>query len=220
MATAGCETPSVEESGDFTDWLRGMTSALRGEGVSDVPCGTCTACCRSSQFVPIGPDEVDTLAHIPRELLFPAPRMPRGHVVLGYDDRGWCPMLRETTDAGELRPTCSIYQHRPRACRVYDCRVFAAAGIEPDQPAVAERTRQWSFTAGAGEQAAVRAAAAFLARHPQLLPLHAPAAQRAIAAIEVHDLFLHGSAPAVDVVRRRLVELSDESEPETGRGGE
>ena len=26
------------------------------------------------------PDETDTLAHIPRELLFPAPRMPRGHV--------------------------------------------------------------------------------------------------------------------------------------------
>ena len=38
---------------------------------SDVPCNGCTACCRSSQFVHVGPDEADTLAHIPAELLFP-----------------------------------------------------------------------------------------------------------------------------------------------------
>src|SRR5690349_2465179 len=114
-------------AGAFVAWLDTMQRALRGETDADVPCAGCTACCRSSQFVHIGPDETDTLAHIPRELLFPAPRQPEGNVVLGYDANGCCPML---TEAG-----CSIYEHRPRACRMYDCRVFAAAGVDPaDKP--------------------------------------------------------------------------------------
>ena len=74
-------------------WLAGMERALRGEQASDVPCDGCTACCTSSQFVHIGPDETDTLAHIPAALLFPAPRLPDGHVLLGYDEHGHCPML-------------------------------------------------------------------------------------------------------------------------------
>src|SRR5262245_47949648 len=99
-----------------------MDSALRGERSSDVPCGGCTACCSSSQFVLIEPDEAETLAHVPGPLLFPAPGRPDGHVLLGYDDRGRCPMLG---DDG-----CTIYAHRPRACRTYDCRVLAAAGVD------------------------------------------------------------------------------------------
>ncbi len=65
-------------AGDFSAWLGEMQAAIRGERASDVPCGTCTACCTSSQFIHIGPDESDTLAHIPGELLFPAPRLPAG----------------------------------------------------------------------------------------------------------------------------------------------
>src|SRR5664279_1208641 len=49
------------EAGGFSAWLAGMRAALRGERESDVPCGTCTACCTSSQFVYIEPDETDTL---------------------------------------------------------------------------------------------------------------------------------------------------------------
>ena len=57
---------------------------------------------------------------------------------MGYDERGHCPMLRD----GE----CSIYDARPRACRTYDCRVFAVAGVDPaDQPDIAARVRQWAF---------------------------------------------------------------------------
>jgi Fe-S-cluster containining protein len=102
-----------------------------------VPCDGCTACCTSSQFVRIGPEEVDTLAHIPRELLFPAPLAETGTMVMGYDEHGHCPML---IDGG-----CSIYEHRPRTCRTYDCRVFAATGVESDRVAIAERVRQWHF---------------------------------------------------------------------------
>ena len=88
----------------------------------------------------IEPDEVDTLAHIPHELLFPAPRLSRGHVVLGYDERGHCPML--------IDDTCSIYEHRPRACRTYDCRVFAATGlaVDDEKPLIGERVARWKFS--------------------------------------------------------------------------
>lgn len=127
-------------AGRFSSWLAGMQAALRGEQEADVPCAGCTACCRASQFVHVEPDEVDALARIPDQLLFPAPRRPTGHMLLGYDQRGWCPML---VDGG-----CSIYQHRPRACRTYDCRIFAATGIEVEesQPDVAARVRRWVFT--------------------------------------------------------------------------
>ncbi|HJV08323.1 MAG TPA: YkgJ family cysteine cluster protein, partial [Acidimicrobiales bacterium] len=91
-------------AGRFSTWL----AQLAGGDV-DVPCGACTACCTSSQFVHIGPDESETLARIPPALLFPAPGLPKGHVVMGYDERGHCPMF---VDGG-----CSIYEARPRTCR-------------------------------------------------------------------------------------------------------
>ena len=128
------------DAGDFSSWLAGMRAALRGEAESDVPCDGCTACCRSSQFVHIEPDEADALAHIPAELLFPAPRLPRGHVLLGYDERGHCPML--------VDDRCSVYEHRPRACRTYDCRVFAAAEVELDDNAKADDRARASGAGG------------------------------------------------------------------------
>jgi Fe-S-cluster containining protein len=117
-------------------------------GEADVPCGSCTACCTSSQFIHVEPDERATLARIPAALLFPAPGKPKGHVLLGYDEHGRCPMF---VDGG-----CSIYDHRPRTCRAYDCRVFAATGIVPDQPAVADRVRTWRFDTSAPRAVAIR----------------------------------------------------------------
>lgn len=125
-------------AGEFTEWLAGMQSALRGEADSDVPCGTCIACCTSSQFIHIEPDETQTLARIPAELLVPAPGQPPGHVLMGYVDDGACPML--------VDGACSIYEDRPRTCRVYDCRLFAALGrVNEDTPLIAGRIRQWEF---------------------------------------------------------------------------
>jgi len=179
-------------AGEFSSWLHGMQRALRGERTSDVPCDGCTACCTASQFVHIGPDETETLSHIPSELLFPAPRMPAGHVLLGYDEHGRCPML---TDDG-----CSIYAHRPRTCRTYDCRVFPAAGLEIDgetKALLAERARRWRFDfptdADRMDHDAVRAAARFVQEHERdLLPEgSAPTnpTQLAVLAVEVHDAF-------------------------------
>ena len=180
-------------AGSFADWLTGMQGALDGERESAVPCGGCTACCRSAQFIHIEPDEADTLARIPAELLFPAPLLPSGNLVLGYDENGHCPML--------IDDRCSIYEHRPRTCRTYDCRVFAATGVELDdehQVAIAERATRWRFDFPADidevRHDAVRAAATFVREHANLLPVDARpanATQHAVLAIRMHDAFLH-----------------------------
>src|SRR5665647_3042565 len=108
-------------AGDFSSWMAATKSVIEEGQRSDVPCGTCTACCRSAQFVHIGPNETATLARIPAELLFPAPGLPAGNVLLGYDELGNCPML--------VDDRCSIYEDRPRTCRVYDCRVLSLIHI-------------------------------------------------------------------------------------------
>jgi hypothetical protein len=184
-------------AGDFSHWLAGVEAAIAGRRGSDVPCDGCTACCAASQFIPIEPNETDTLAHIPRALLFPAPRRPPGHLVLGYDDRGHCPMLADGR--------CSIYEHRPRACRTYDCRVYAAAGLRPDlarQQGIADRVDEWQFDhpepADGIRHAAVRAAAAHLVGHPDDFPDGRPGTARlAVLAVELHHLFLDRSASSL-----------------------
>jgi Fe-S-cluster containining protein len=193
-------------AGAFSAWLGGMRRALDGDAPSDVPCAGCTGCCRSSQFVHIGPDETDTLAHIPSELLFPAPRMPAGNVLLGYDENGHCPML--------VDDRCSIYQHRPRTCRTYDCRVFPAAGLtlegDEKQP-IARRAGRWRFEFTDDDDrvrhGAVRAASAYLQTHADLLP-GANATQKAVLAVRLHDAFLGADGdvaePAAETVRARL----------------
>ena len=195
-------------AGDFSAWLRQMQRALRGEQGSDVPCDGCTACCTASQFILIEPDEVATLARIPRELRFPAPRRPAGHVLLGYDDRGHCPML--------VDGACSIYEVRPRACRTYDCRVLPAAGVEltdRDKARLAQRARRWRFShpteRDRAEHEAVRAAAAFLADRRDELPegsVPASDTQRAVLAVEIHETFLPVGATGGTEVRAAVVE--------------
>jgi Fe-S-cluster containining protein len=132
-------TETDVDAGGFSSWLDDTLRGLAdGRGI-DVPCGTCTACCRSSYFIHVEPDEVETLRRIPKALRFPAPGLPEGHVVLGYDEQGCCPML--------VDDRCSIYEHRPRTCRTYDCRVFPATGVSPedDKPLVAARASRWQF---------------------------------------------------------------------------
>jgi hypothetical protein len=137
--------------------------ALDGGGTMDVPCGTGTACCRSSQFVEVAPDEDRAQAAIPPALLVPSPTAA-GHLVLGYDERGRCPMLG---DDG-----CTIYPDRPRACRRYDCRGFAATGLYPaadgPQAAVGARARRWRFRRSGPDDidALVEALGARLRREP------------------------------------------------------
>lgn len=136
----------------MAQWLAATRDVIRGEAEADVPCDGCTACCRSGQFIHVGPDELDALANIPDELLFPAPGAPPGHRLMGYDENGHCPML--------VDDRCSIYEHRPATCRAFDCRVFAATGVAPEgaQSAMGAVVAQWHFDVD-GERATRQAAA-------------------------------------------------------------
>jgi Fe-S-cluster containining protein len=179
-------------AGEFGTWLTSTRAALRGDGDSEVPCGDCAACCTSSQFVLVEPDEADTKAHIPAQLLFPAPRRPKGYLLLGYDERGHCPMLVDVR--------CSIYEHRPRACRVYDCRIFVATGVpEPQEHAVeiGRRARRWQFDYATDDDRArhdtLKAAARYLADHANALgddALATDSTRRAVVTLELHDLLV------------------------------
>lgn len=149
-------------AGDFGAWLTKFRSALRSRADAVVPCAGCTACCRSSQFVHIEADEAETLARIPVALQFPAPGRPRGHVVLGYDEHGHCPML--------VDDRCSIYDARPRACRTFDCRVLAAANVDDlEHPLVAAQAARWRFGVSTPSDAVTldehRMVAAYLYEH-------------------------------------------------------
>jgi Fe-S-cluster containining protein len=170
-------------AGEFSAWLHSTLLALTTDAGAEVPCGTCTACCRSSYFIHIEPDETETLRRIPRSLLFAAPGLPEGNVVMGYDARGHCPML--------VDDRCSIYEHRPRTCRAYDCRVFPAAGLSPDddsKPLITERVRRWRFDhpteRDVDEHDAVRSAAVSI-RQGSAPP--STAIGLAIAAIKAQD---------------------------------
>ena len=186
-------------AGRFSTWLTEVRAAIDGTGTSDVPCGGCTACCTSAQFVHVGPDESAALARIPPALLFPAPGAPPGHVLLGYDGSGRCPMLVEGG--------CSIYEDRPRTCRTYDCRIFPATGLDldddGDKALIAARARRWRFAPPTAAEVhlrgAVQAAAAHLRDHPDALAGRGgrpSTTQLAVLAVEVHEVFLRRDAGA------------------------
>ena len=179
-------------AGRFSSWLSRTRSAQQEKGTADVPCGECVACCTSSYFIHIGPSESRTLSRIPTELLFPAPGLASGNVLLGYDEGGRCPMLVDRA--------CSIYEHRPQTCRGYDCRVFAAAGIEAggsDKELIERRARRWRFSypgkLDRSKHLAVQAAATFLRQHADSLPdgfVPGNPAQLAVLAIKVYGVFV------------------------------
>jgi len=188
----------VLPAGEFSAWLREMRAALSCGEDSDVPCGDCCACCSTSHFVHVGPDERDALAAVPRELTFPAPGAPAGHLVLPYDAHGRCPLL-------DARGRCTIYDRRPRTCRVYDCRVFAAAGIPADRESIVRQAARWEFTYAdehaRAEHAAVRAAARFVRDNAGLFPGGAvpeDPAQLAVLAVKAAGVFLFGGGEAGD----------------------
>lgn len=179
-------------AGRFSTWLHRIRLAqYKNDGI-DVPCGDCNACCRSFQFIHVGPEETESLANIPKELLFAAPGLPRGHVLMGYDKEGRCPMLIDNE--------CSIYEFRPLTCRTYDCRIFPATGIKLDDKSKALITRRadrWKFDFPSHRDieayAAVQAAATFIREHAGCFPegkIPSSATQLAVLAIKVYAVFL------------------------------
>jgi uncharacterized protein len=193
-------------AGRFSSWLLEVRQAQHDPKGAVVPCGECTACCRASQFILIRPEETHTIARIPPALLFPAPGLPEGNVVMGYDEHGHCPMF--------IGGRCSIYEVRPQTCRAYDCRVLSATGVELDDDTKAEimeRTRRWKFEFATPEDyrlhAAVNAAVDFLRDRAADLPdgiVPHNSTQLAFLGIELHELFLGDGLPSVEAVEAAI----------------
>ena len=179
-------------AGDFAAWLAQIVASFHGGAGSEVPCGDCRGCCTSSYFIHVRPTDRKTLAVVPKALLNPAPGMPRGHQLIGFSADGSCPLL--------LRGNCTIYSQRAQTCRDYDCRVFAAAGIDAggsERTAINQRVRAWRFSYAQEQDVqihrAIKAAAAFITKNRTAFPGGlAPVAPSdiAILAIKVHHVFL------------------------------
>jgi hypothetical protein len=132
------------------------------------------------------------ISRIPEKLLYPAPLLPQGTLLLGYDEKGRCPLLR--------RARCSIYDHRPLTCRSYDCRIFTAASLSPDRDEkglISARVRAWRFRYPTKRdrdlQAAVKAAAKFIGSHSECFPEEKRphgSAQTAVLAVRTYEVFL------------------------------
>ena len=94
---------------------------------------------------------------------------------------------------------CSIYDDRPQTCLDYDCRIFAAAGIDAggdDRSVINRRVREWRFRYPAQSDRAahdaVLATATFIREHAASFPGKAPSAPTGIAvlAIKAYRIFL------------------------------
>lgn len=178
-------------AGAFSSWLRRTRNALRNNEGVHVPCGECKACCTSSYFIHIKPGEIETPSRIPEELLFSAPGLPEGNMLLGYDENGHCPMF--------IDDRCSIYDHHPLTCRSYDCRIFPATGLPAgdDKGSISQRAGRWKFDFPTKKDhrlfSAVKAAATFLQNHAERFPVSfvpGNRTQQAVLAIRVYEVFL------------------------------
>jgi Fe-S-cluster containining protein len=185
-AVQAADQPSIA-AGSFSEWL----TATQQARPADVPCGSCNACCRSSYFIHIRPDDIAALDHIDQDLLFPAPGLPKGHFIMGFNQQGACPML--------VDDRCSIYEHRPQTCRDYDCRIFAATGIaagDNNKQDVNAQARRWQFDypdhTDELDQQALQAAVAFLQDHSNRFTdgvLPSNPSQIALLVLNILDLF-------------------------------
>jgi hypothetical protein len=197
-------TQDMIAAGAFGAWLEQARDSLHGNRGADVPCGDCVGCCVSSYFIPVRPEDKDALDTIPAKYLVNAPNEPRGQWLMGYREDGTCPMLVDRK--------CTIYGQRPQTCRDYDCRVFAAAGIDAggdDKIVINRRVHAWRFTypsaADVAAHEAVKAAAAFIATKRESFPGgRAPTAPTGIAvlALKVYSVFMDppvGARPDADI---------------------
>jgi uncharacterized protein len=187
---------SALDAGAFSTWLRAMRASLAGGPGMDVACGTCVGCCTSSYYIKVRAHETVALTRIGERHLEAEPAAD-GSRLMGFRADGHCHMF---VDGG-----CTIYTDRPETCRTYDCRIYAAAGIEAGEgrTTINERVAAWLFTypqpRDRDEHRAVMAAAAYLRQHPVRFPngrVPSRPAEIAVLAVKAYEVFLQ--PPATD----------------------
>lgn len=168
-----------------------MRRALLGNEGMDVPCGDCVGCCVSGYSLQLRPEDQRAANRIPATFVVSSHGSAKGHLTVQPLPSGVCPML----EGGR----CSIYADRPQTCLDYDCRIFAAAGIDAggeDKAVINKRVREWRFSypeqTDRQEHEAVRAAAAFIRDRRDSFNVRVPAGPMGIAvfAIKSYEVFL------------------------------
>lgn len=203
MAAPDDSTPT-RDAGEFGAWLRAMTAMLRGGGGIEVPCGDCVGCCSASWPVALRGEETALLAEVPHWLHLEVEDAPPGVRYMGYRDDGRCPLLADGR--------CTVYARRPATCRDFDCRLFAAAGIEsagPGKGLIDARIRSWRFhyadAAARRRHEAIRRTAAFLTGPARRVPGHrlpdSPVALAGIA-LKGHGAYLEDGIDALEAPDR------------------
>lgn len=184
-----CKVQESVDAGPFGAWLETMRAVLRGERDADVPCGSCIGCCISSYPIPLRPGDETAREQVPEQWLL-GPAVPGERWLMGFREDGSCPFM----EAGR----CSIYADRPRTCRDYDCRIYAASGLLPDgeRPVIAGRVSAWEFSFPSEQErrdaAAVRRAAHFIREHQACFPpamRAGSATAAAVLAVKTYPLF-------------------------------
>ena len=91
-------------------------------------------------------------------------------------------------DAGR----CTIYEARPQTCLDFDCRIFAAAGIDAgqaDKAVINRRVREWRFDYPTAEDEAahraVKATASFIRERRASFAVPVPSAPMGIAVLAI-----------------------------------
>jgi uncharacterized protein len=195
--------------GAFSRWVQTyLQEQMRADPTGEVPCGDCNACCRSSYFITVHSEEREAIERLAPIRLTRSTRTEEPKWTLEQDCAGACPML--------VDGACSIYGARPRTCRRFDCRVFAAAGVGPGtgpRAALNARVWQWRFEYPTEQdeacQNAVLAAAAFLQRNAALVDAALLPNDRgalAKAAVLVYQLFLDTAAQRDDAQLAAAIE--------------
>ena len=216
---AGPATPLP--AGDFSAWLQATYATLWRDVPADVPCGSCNVCCRTHHQLHLRPGEKAARKRLPREYLSVARGLPPGYLLLGYDERGACPVL--------VDDRCSIYEDRLLVCRTYDCRIYAATGVAPDRDEIARQVRRWRFSYETAQDRelheAVLAAVRFIREHPDCLPSRAAYEQPirvATLAVATHEAFGEGAHAAArsraSTERRRFFAVANANEELFGDG--
>lgn len=116
--------------GSAATFVRHAKRRARERADANVPCGSCNACCRTpSMPVDLKPNEIGKYQASPH------PTAQGGYAVDRSED-GSCIYLQNGK--------CSIYESRPLACRVFDCRIFSVCGVMPagDGP-LRDAIEQW-----------------------------------------------------------------------------
>ena len=84
---------------------------------------------------------------------------------------------------------CTIYHVRPQTCLDYDCRIFAAAGIDAGKPVIDKRVREWRFSYPSEmdrlKHEAVQAAASFIRHRRDSFSVRVPTAPMGVAVFAI-----------------------------------